>query len=175
MAAGRQAPFQLCHDAVDLRQVLQRPTRQRAVELGQRLGGGQALGPVNQAPFELTAQEGLEAPHRVAVQALAVLVAVAALNTQVQRAPDPLDVHADHAGALALAAEGRHREPREVAHLAVVALPDRSLDLAPEIVEVDALAPLEAGLLQATLHRLRLDGAKEEAVEHQLEHAPVLL
>jgi hypothetical protein len=67
------------------------------------------------------------------------LVAVAALNTEVQRAPDPLDVHADHARALPLAAEGRHREPRQVAHLAVVALPDRSLDLAPQVVEVDAL------------------------------------
>ena len=63
----------------------------------------------------------------------------------------------------------------EVAHLAVVALPDRSLDLAPQVVEVDALASLEAGLLEAALHRLRLDGAKEKAVEHQLEHPPVLL
>ena len=130
---------------------------------------------MDQAPLELTAQVGLEAPHGVAVEPLAGLVAVATLDAQVERAPDPLDVHADHSRALALAAEGRHREPREVAHLAVVALPDRSLDLAPQLVEVDALAALEAGLLQAALHRLRLDGAEEEAVEHQLEHAPVLL
>ena len=175
MAAGRQAALQLRHHAVHLRQVLERPARKRAVELGQRLGRGQALGAVDQAALELPAQVGLEAPQGVAVEPLAAWSPSRPCDAQVERAPDPLHVDADHARALALAAEGGHREPREVAHLAVVALPDRSLDLAPQVVEVDALAALEAGLLQAPLHRLRLDGAEEEAVEHQLEHAPVLL
>ena len=130
---------------------------------------------MDQRALQLAAQHRLEAAQVVAVEAGALGVGVATLLAQLERAPDALHVHADHARALALAAERGHREAREVAHLAVVARADRGLDLLPQVVEVDPLAALEACLLEALLDGLRLDGAEEEAVEDQLEHAPVLL
>ena len=101
---------------------------------------------------------------------------VAVAGLQAERAADPLDVDADHARALALAAEGGDREPRGVAHLAVVALGDRRADRLAQLVEVEPVAALVAALLaDPLLERLGLGGAEEEAVEEQLEDAPVLL
>src|SRR6185436_8371126 len=97
------------------------------------------------------------------------------LALEPERAPDPLHVHADHAGALALAAERGDRELREVAHLAVRAGADRVADALPERLEVELLAAAEALLRQSLLERLALDRAEEEAVEQHVEHVPVLL
>ena len=95
-----------------------------------------------------------------------------------ERAADPLHVDADHARALALAAEGGDRQPRQVAHLAVVALDDRLADLLAQLVDVEPLAALVALrllLADPALDRLGLGGAEEAAVEEQLEEPPVLL
>ena len=80
-------------------------------------------------------------------------------------------------GALALAAEGGDRQPRQVAHLVLVALDDRLADLLAQLVDVEPLAALVALALlaDALLDRLRLGGAEEPAVEEQLEEAAVLL
>ena len=67
----------------------------------------------------------------------AALSAARALGLEAERAADPLDVDADHARALAAAAEGGDREPREVAHLAVVARDDRLADRLAQLVEVE--------------------------------------
>ena len=96
---------------------------------------------------------------------------------ELQRAADPLHVDADHARALALAAEGGDRQPRQVAHLALVAVDDRLADLLAQLVDVEPLAALVAllGLADPALDRLRLGGAEEPALEEQLEEPPVLL
>ena len=87
--------------------------------------GGPAAGrrALDQLPLELAAHVLLEplevvARHRVRVGQLRSR-RLLALAAQAEAPPDALHVHADHAGALALAAEGHDREPREVAHLAV--------------------------------------------------------
>jgi hypothetical protein len=100
---------------------------------------------------------------------------LAHLAAQLERAPDPLHVHADHAAALALAPERGDREPGEVAHLAVGALAHRVPDGLAECVEVELVAAAEALLAQAALDRLLLDRPEEEAVEDQVEDAPVVL
>ena len=56
---------------------------------------------------------------------------------QAQRAPDPLDVDADDARALAAAPEGGDREPGEVAHLALAAVGDRLAHRVAKPVEVE--------------------------------------
>ena len=110
----------------------------------------------------------------------------AGLGAQPQRAPDALDVDAEHPRALAAAPEGGDREPGEVAHGRLVAVADRLDELLAQVVVVDLLAAgdavavlvLRAGpggpLAHAALHRGRLGGAEEEALEHEVEHAPVL-
>ena len=97
---------------------------------------------------------------------------------EAERAADPLHVDPDHAGALALAAEGGDRQPRQVAHLVLVALEDRLADLLAQLVDVEPLAALVAqvGLLaDALLDRLGLGGAEEPALEEQLEEPAVVL
>ena len=69
------------------------------------------------------------------------------LRLEPECAADPLDVDADHARALAPAAERGDREPGEVAHLALVALGDRLADGVAELVRVEALAALVAVVL----------------------------
>ena len=98
---------------------------------------------------------------------------------EAEGAADPLHVDADHAGALALAAEGGDRQPRQVAHLVLVALDDRLADLLAQLVDVEPLAALAGARSPsspiAALDRLGLGGAEEAAVEEQLEDAAVLL
>ena len=103
-------------------------------------------------------------------------VVAAPPRLQAQRAPDPLHVHADHARALALPAEGGHREAGQVTHRAVVALGDRAPDRLAQLVQVDAIArALEALLLDPAVECLRLRGAEEVPVEEELEDPAVLL
>ena len=164
-------------------QVLRRAGRQRPVELGQRARGGQGLGALDQVAFELASQVALEAVELVAVDRRQLGGAVARLalrlrpRRELQRAADPLHVDADHARALALAAEGGDRQPRQVAHLALVAVEDRLADLLAQLVDVEPLGALVAllGLADLALDRLRLGGAEEPALEEQLEQPPVLL
>ena len=149
---------------------------QRAVELAQRLGGRQRLRALDHLALELAAHVLLELLEAVARHGVRIgLVGARALALQAERAADALHVHADHAGALALAAEGGDGEPGEVAHLAVRAGADRLADALAQRVEVDALAALEALLVELLLHRLALDDPEEEAVEQHVEHVPVLL
>ena len=134
---------------MDLGQVLQRSARQRAIEVVQRFGRGQALGALDQAALQFAPQHRLEAADVVAVERVGVAGLLARLLTQLQRSPDPLHVDADHAGALALAAESRDRQARQVAHLAVGAGPDRLLNPLPQVLEVDALAAVALEALLA--------------------------
>ena len=162
--------------AVHLREVLRRVRRQRAVELAQRLRRRQRPRALDHLALELAPHVALEllealARHRVRIRQLGAGL----LALQAERAADPLHVHADHAGALALAPEGRDREAGEVAHLAVRAGADRVADALAQRLEVELLAALEALLGQALLDRLALDGAEEEAVEQHVEHVAVLL
>ena len=187
VAAGLEAlrgqpPLELGHHAVDGGEVLQRARRQGAVDLVERAGGGQALGALDLGALELAAQQLLKAPQRVARQALAPRVVRRQLGlgvgAQAERAADALHVDADDARALALAAEGGDRQPREVAHGAFGAVAERGRYLLAQRVEV-GLAEVVGGdpslLAHALAHRGGLRGAEEEAIEHELEDPPVLL
>ena len=177
LAAVRGQPLlQLRDHAVYLRKVLGRVGGEGAVELAQRLRRRQRLRALDHLALELTAHVPLEllqavARHRVRVGQLGARV----LALEPERAPDALDVDADHAGALALAAEGGDREPGEVAHVAVVAGPHRLAYALAERLEVDVVGAREALLAQALLDRLALDDAEEEAIEEHVEDVAVLL
>src|SRR4051794_3913910 len=98
---------------------------------------------MDQRPLQLAPQMALEPAQALAVDGR-LAVAAGRLLAQVQRAANALDVHADHAGALSLAAERGHRQACQVGHLTVAALPDRVLDLAAQLIQVDALAAVES-------------------------------
>ena len=182
--------LELHHDPVHGGEVLQRPGRQRAVELVQRPRGRQRLRALDLHPLELAPQVLLEAADLVARERLRPLLGLiladlaGRLRAQPERAPDPLHVDAEHAGALAAAPERGDRQPREVAHRRVVLLADRAQHLLAQVVEVDPLAARHAlrlllalgrrALAHALAQRLALDGAEEEALEDEVEHAPVL-
>ena len=184
LALRLQPALELRDDAVHRREVLQRPRRQGAVELVQRPRRRQLLGALDLAALELAPQQRLEAPQRLARDAVAARVVARqlglGLGAQAERAADALDVDADDARARAGAPEGRDRQPREVAHRALRAVAQRGGDLAAQLLEVHlaALAALDAAgraLLDALDDRRQLGRAEEEALEDELEDAPVLL
>ena len=185
VALGGQAALELADHAVHRREVLQRPGRKLAVELVQRPRGRQRLRALDLRALELAPQVGLERADLLAREldrrALA-LHQSARVRAQPERAADPLHVDAEHAGALAAAAERGDRQPCEVAQRALVAAPDRLQDLLAQRLVVD---PLPAGdavdllaggsaLAHAVLERGALGGAEEVALEHDVEHAPVV-
>src|SRR5207248_3304661 len=104
----------------------ERAAGKRPVELVERPGGRQAPGALDQRALELAAQLRLERAQRVARQALPPRVLAGqvglGLGAETQRTANPLHVDADDARALALAAEGGDRQPREIAHRALVAV-----------------------------------------------------
>ena len=67
------------------------------------------------------------------------------------------------------------RQAGQVAHLAVGASAHGVADALAQRVHVELVAALEALLAQPALDRLLLHRAEEEAVEDQVEDAPVLL
>lgn len=100
------------------------------------------------------------------------------LGAQAQGAADALDVHTDHPRPLLAAGQGSDGHAREVAHGALSAVAQRGRDLCAQLFElvVGQLAEGAAIVLADTLAGGgQLDGAKEEALEDELEHAPVLL
>ena len=135
-----QAPAQLGDDPVDGGEVGERARRQRAVELAERSRGRQVAGALDLRALQLAAQQRLEAAQRLARQALAARVALGqvrlGLGAQPERPADPLDVDADHAGALLAARQRRDREPREIAHRALVAVAQRGRDLRSQFLEL---------------------------------------
>jgi hypothetical protein len=169
---------------VHRREVLQRPGRQGAVELVQRPRRGQLLVALDLRALELAAQQRLEAPQRVARDAVAARVVLGqlalGLDAQSERAADALDVDPDDARAFVPAPEGGDRQPREVAHEALRAVAQRGRDLAAQLVEVD-LRPVGlralagAALADALADRGGLRRAEEVALEDELEDPPVLL
>jgi hypothetical protein len=187
VALGGEPALELHHHAVHGGEVLQRARRQGAVELVQRPRRRQCLRALDLRALELAAQVLLEAPDLLARERLArrlglvLLHRAAGLRAQTERAADALHVDAEHARALPAAAEGGDRQPREIAHRRLVALADGAQDLLAQVVEVDPLAvhrgPVllaRAGLAHAAAQRLALGGAEEEALEHEVEHPPVL-
>src|SRR5262249_34486389 len=126
--------------------------------------------------LEFAPQVALELADVLRVERLLIALVASPASLQTQSAPDPLYVDADHPGALSPASEGGHREPGEVAHLAVVALSDRPADRLPELVEIDPVArPFKALVLDPPLECLGLRRSEEVAVEEQLEDTAVLL
>jgi len=112
--------------------VLGRAARQGAVQLGERARGGQGGGALDQVAFKLATQMALKAAELVAIDwhELGGAVGEGGLRPggEPERAADPLHVDADYAGTLGAAAKGGDRQPRQVAHLAVVAVEDRLAD-----------------------------------------------
>jgi hypothetical protein len=153
-----------------------RCTWERSVELAERLGRRQRPRALDHLALELATDVLLELLKAVARHGIRVgAVGARAVASEPERAPDPLHVHADHAGALALPAEGRDGEPRQVAHLAVRTGPDRLPDALAQALQIKAPAALEALLADALFDRLTLDRAEEETLEQHVEHVAVLL
>ena len=182
VAERRQPPLHLRDGAVHGGEVLGRAGRQGPVQLGQRPRGGQGLGALDQVAFELAPQVALEAVELLAVDRRqlggAVLGRRLGPGRELQGAADPLHVDADHARALALAAEGGDRQPRQVAHLALVARrrsPGGSARAARRCRAARRPRGAAPCSLDPALDRLRLGGAEEPALEEQLEEPPVLL
>src|SRR5215218_4400546 len=105
LALRRQPALELRHDPMHGGQVLDRPTRQRAVELAQRPRGRQLPRTLDLAALQLAPQLLLESAQLLTRDARAPRVALGEvrlrLGAQPERAADPLHVHADHARALA--------------------------------------------------------------------------
>ena len=151
VALGGEPALELHDDAVHRGEVLGGAGRQRAVELVQRPGRRQRLRALDLGALELAPQEGLEAADLLAGErelggAALALDELAGLGAQAERAADALHVDAEHAGALAAAAEGGDRQAGEVAQRGLVAVADRLEDLLAQRVVVDPLA-VAGGLL----------------------------
>ena len=185
MALGGEPALELHHDPVDGGEVLRRAGRERAIELVQRPRRRERLGALDLRALELAPQVRLEAADLLARQRQLLrrslaLDQPAGLGLQPQRAPDPLDVDPEHAGAFAAAAERGDREPREVAQGRLVTVADRLQDLLAQRVEVDPVAAGDAVLRGVAafahpgLERGALGRAEEVAIEHEVEHAPVV-
>ena len=163
-------------------QVLGRAGRQRPVELGQRAGGGQGLGALDQVALELAPQVALEAVELVAVDRRPLLAAVLGRRLRCRRR-----------GRACGGSAARRRRPRPSPRPGgrrrrspaapgrasrLVAVDDRLADLLAQLVDVEPLAALVAPRpprSMPALDRLGLGGAEEVAVEEQLEDAAVLL
>ncbi len=164
------------------REVGERPRRQRAVELAERPRRRQVARALDLRALELAPQERLEAAQLIARQPLAARVidrqVRLRLGAQSERAADPLDVDADHARALLAARERCDRHPREVAHRALGAVAHGRRDLGAQRLEL-LVGQLVEDRAIVLAHALadggELDGAEEEALEDELEDAPVLL
>ena len=156
VALGRETALELGDHAVHRREVLDRAGRERAVELGQRPLRRQARRALDQVALELAPQVLLEAPQLLAREPFAARVVVGQvglrLGAQPERAADPLDVDAEHARALA-APERGDREPREVAHRGIRAVPQRRGDLLAQRVEVDLGRPRIAASAPSLISR----------------------
>ena len=185
VALGRQPALELGDDAVHGGEVLQRPARQRAVELVQRPRGRQRLRCARSGARSSSRRRcaskrrscvARQTPSRARVVLRAGRAGARRAGPSARRmrcTSTPM-----HARALARRAERGDGQPREVAHRA-----PRRRRAAPaaicwrSVVEVDArrrrrrspppsVTPSRSGR--------RLGGAEEEAVEHEVEDAPVL-
>src|SRR5439155_10201363 len=181
-ALGGEPPPQLRDDAVDRREIGQRPRRQRPIELAERPCGGQAARPLDLRALELATQQRLEAAQRLARHSVASRVARRqlrlGLGTQTERAADALHVHADHAGALLAARERCDRHPREIAHRPVRSVSQRGSDLGAQGVELIVAELLQAGrvlLVNPVASGSDLAVEEEEQFTYELVLAPVLL
>jgi hypothetical protein len=107
---GGQAALELGDDLVYGGQILDGAGRERPVELGQRALGREARRALDQVAFELAAQVLLEFSELVAWQTVVSRVLLweigLGLGAETERAPDPLHVDAQDAGALAAAERG---------------------------------------------------------------------
>ena len=174
---------------MDRGEVGERTGRERTIELAQRPRGWQAAGALDLGAFELASQVGFETAQRVARKPVASRVLGRqlwlGLGAQPQRAPDALHVDPDHARPVLALPERRDRHARQVAHRALRALAQRGRDLRAQLGELRVAELVQVGVAGAGAGRAlfahalpdggQLDGAEEEAIEHQRERAPVLL
>src|SRR3954470_13792263 len=114
---------------------------------------------------------------RVPARDAARLAGAAVGAAQLERAPNSLDVDADDAGALALAAEGGDGEAGKVVQRGVVAVADGLGDALAQLGEVElraARVQRRVLLRDIALHRLGLGRAEEEPLEDEVEDAAIL-
>ena len=169
VALGGEPALELRDDAVDRGEVLRGAGRQRAVELVERARRAAAPACARSARARARAA-GSASKRRIwsrvsgnsCARALA-LDEAARLGAQPERAADPLDVDAEHAGALAAAAEGGDRQPREVAQRGLVAVADGLEDLLAQRVVVDPLAAGDAVLAVGAASRTPASSAAPSA------------
>ena len=184
---GCQSPAQLRDDPVHRGEIGEWARRQGAVKFPERPRRRQVAGLLGLRPFELAAQQRLEAAQRIARDPLATRVLGRQLRlrfgAQPQCPPDPLHVDADHARALLAARESRDRQAREVSHRALGAVGERRRNLDPQLLHFLlgelAVATDRAGpagrFAEIVFAGGQLDRAEEEAVEDELEDPAVFL
>src|SRR3984957_2528835 len=177
-----QPPAQLRDDSVHRSEIREWAGGQGAVELPQRSRRREAARALDLRALELAPERRLEAPQRLGWKPAAAGVPrrqlQLGLRAQAERPADALYVHADHARALLAPGERGDRHAREIAHCSLRAVAQSGGDLCAQLLEVllGELAQRRAlTLANALLDGSNLRGAEEEAVEHQLEHAAVLL
>jgi hypothetical protein len=177
-----QPPAQLRDDSVHRGEIRERAGGQGAVELPQRSRRREAARALDLRALELAPEQRLEAPQRLAWKTVAAGVLRRqlrlGLRAQAERPADALYVHADHTRALLAPGERGDRHAREIAHRSLRAVAQSGGDLRAQLLEVllGELAQRRAlALANALMDSGYLRGAEEEAVEHQLEHAAVLL
>ena len=191
VALRRQPALELHDDAVHRGEVLQRAAGERPVELVQRPRRRQRLGALDLRALELAAQVQLEAADLVARERLR-RAARDGSSRPARRAPSAARASGGSAARRRRArrspARGARtrRSPAAARSRIAASSPSRIArrTCSRSVVEVDPLAagdPVRVLLLavrgrlaHALAQRRALRGAEEEALEHEVEHAPVL-
>jgi hypothetical protein len=160
-------------------QILDRSTGECPVKLVQRPFGWKRRGALDQRPFELAPQKSFEPAQLLPRGALVARIILGklrlGLHAQAERPADALDIHAQHARALA-PAEGGDGQSGQITQGGLGSITKRGGDLLTQRVQVD-LRPgvgVSAGLGDAPTSGLGLGGPEEETVKDQLEHPAVL-
>ncbi|CAB4345985.1 unannotated protein [freshwater metagenome] len=136
-----QPSLELRHNAVDAGKILQRATRQGAVELVQRSRGRKRCGAFDLLALELLAQQLLKTADPVPRQSFSARVVLRhvalRVGPQPERAANPLDVDAQYSRPFSGLREGSDCKPCQVAQRALVLFCDRACDLFSQRFNVD--------------------------------------
>ncbi len=181
-----QPPAQLRDDAVHGREVGERTGGQRSVEVAERSRGRKVAGALDLRALELRAQQRLEAPQRLARESLATGSSSPGSSgwgsarrpsarrircTSTPITPEPSWRRAKAAIAIRARSRIAPSEPSRIA----AAICARSASSSSSESSSRSIAPDGRSSRMSSRTRRDLHRAEEEAVEDELEHAPVLL
>ena len=142
MAERGQPALHLGDRLVNLGQVLGTAHRQGPVQLGQWAGWRQSALTGNLAALKLAPELPLEPGHPVPVDRRAAFTLTFAVRAEAQATANPLQIHSDHAGALALLPECLDRQPRQFVHCRLITCFDRFADSLGKLVGIQGIKGL---------------------------------